>query len=138
MEKLDHHREMFAQGLALGFTAFQAAQEAALDLTQVEAQMMSQEPEIRRRVSEIIKLDDYDQSNEHLRIARQLEIDRDFAYQVGNPAAAINAAVQRAKLLGHFVERTETTNNVAVRSGAELTPDEWAAKFGVGKSAEDE
>ena len=132
MSMLDQHDEMFAQALAMGFTPQMAAREAQVDLTPLEAQVLSQREDIRNRMNEIVKLDQFDLSNEHLRIARQLEIDRDFAYEVGNVNAAINATVQRGKLLGVFVERTETTNNVAVRGGNELTPDEWASKFGVG------
>ena len=134
--ELDPHEELFAQGLAMGFTPLQSSVESRLDMTAVEAGMLSQKPHIKGRVLEIVKLDEFDSSLEHLRIARQLEVDRDFAYEVGQPSAAINATVQRAKLLGLFVERTESTSQVAVRGGNELSPIEWAEKFGV--SGEDE
>lgn len=136
--RLEPSEEVFAQALAMGFTSIAAAEHAQVDLTPVESQMLSHREDIRKRVSEIVRLDEFDSSLEHLRIARQLEIDRDFAYQVGNPAAAINATVQRAKLLGIFVERSEHSNYVAVRSGAELTPDEWEKKFAPGKENPDE
>lgn len=137
-QELDQYEEVFAQGLAMGFTARAAAEEAGLGITPIEAQMLSQRPEIKARVKEIITLDEFDSTQEHLRIARQLEIDRDFAYQIGNPAAAIQATVQRGKLLGVFVERVEQNTNVAVRSGAELTPEEWAAKFGTAPKQSEE
>lgn len=128
-QKLDPGYEVFAQALAMGFTPHAASNQANLDLTPVEAAMLSQRADIRARMDEIVKLDQFDSSNEQLRIARQLEVDRDFAYAIGNPAAAINATVQRAKLLGLFVEKIDTNNNIAVRSGGELTPQEWADKF---------
>jgi hypothetical protein len=123
-------KEQFAQGLAYGFTPMSAAEHARLNLTSVEAAHLSADHEIRDRVQELVVNQQFDMSLEHIRIARQLEVDRDFAYQTGNPAAAINATVQRAKVLGVFVERTETNNKVAVSSTRELTPDEWAQKFG--------
>lgn len=129
MAELDPQYETFAQALAMGFTPGMAAREACLDLTPVECQVLSGRQDVRERMNEIVARDQFDMSNEHLRVARQLEIDRDFAYETGNVNAAINATVQRAKLLGVYVERTETTNNVAVRNGSELSPEEWSAKF---------
>lgn len=127
--QLTHEEEVFAQGLAMGFTPHSASVNAGFDITPVEAAMMSQREEIKDRVTNIVRFDQFDSSIEQLRIARQLEVDRDFAYAVGNPAAAINATVQRAKLLGLMVERVESNNNVAVRSGNDLSPEEWSAKF---------
>lgn len=126
----DSKRECFAQGLAYGFTPQMAAEEAGLIYTPIEAAHESQHPEIVARVNELVATAQFDMGNEHIRVARQLEVDRDFAYRLGNPAAAINATVQRAKILGVYVERFATDSKVAVSSPDQLTPDEWAAKFG--------
>jgi hypothetical protein len=122
--------EIFAQGLAYGFSPSSAAENAGLEVTDTEAAHLSTDPEVQARVTELLSSQHFDPSLEHLRVARQLEVDRDFAYRMGNPAAAINATVNRAKVLGVFVERIISDQNVAVRSGKELTPEEWAAKFG--------
>lgn len=122
--------EAFAQGLAFGFSASMAAEEAGLNLSSVQAAHLTLHPEVVARVDELTKTQQFDMSNEHLRVARQLEVDRDFAYRVGNPAAAINATVHRAKVLGVYVERFASDNKVAVSSPEALTPEEWSAKFG--------
>jgi len=134
-DTLSREDEAFAQGLAYGFTPSMAAENAGLELTQIEAKHYSMAPHVAERVNELMKSQFFDPSNEHIRIAHQLEIDRDFAYKMGNPAAAINATVQRAKVLGVFVERIDNNTNLAVSSPDKLTPDEWAAKFGVQKEA---
>jgi len=124
----DHSEETFAQGLAYGFTAMSAAEEAGLSVTAIEASHLSSQPHIIARVNELVATQSFDMSNEHLRVARQLEQDRDFAYRLGNPGAAINATVQRAKVLGVFVERFDTNQNIAVSNPNQLTPEEWAAR----------
>lgn len=122
--------ESFAQGLAYGLTPVMSAESAGLEMTQVEAKHYSVSPHIAERVQELMQTQFFDSSNEHIRIAHQLEIDRDFAYRMGNPAAAINATVQRAKVLGLYVEKVDTNANLAVSSPEQLTPDEWQSKFG--------
>ena len=131
----DRDMENFAQGLAYGFTPAQSAENAGLDLSPVEAAHLSTHEEIVTRIKELLTTSHFDPANEHIKVARQLEADRDFAYRTGNPAAAINATIQRAKVLGVFVERTISDNNVAISDPNKLTPEEWAAKFG-GKGAE--
>jgi hypothetical protein len=126
----DKEMEDFAQGLAYGFTPAQAAENAFMNLTPIEAAHMSTSPEVVERIRELLTSNHFDLSNEHIKVARQLEADRDFAYRTGNPAAAINATIQRAKVLGVFVERTVTDNNVAVVSSEKLTAAEWEDKFG--------
>lgn len=130
MALADKQMEDFAQGLAYGFTPSQAADNAFLSLTPVEAAHLSTQEEVVGRIRELLATSHFDPANEHIKVARQLEADRDFAYRTGNPAAAINATIQRAKVLGVFVERTIQDNNVAVSSPDRLTPDEWAEKFG--------
>lgn len=126
----DKTMEDFAQGLAYGFTPAQAADNAYLDLSPIEAAHLSTQEEIVARVRELLATSHFDPANEHIKVARQLEADRDFAYRTGNPAAAINATIQRAKVLGVFVERTIQDNNIAVSNPEQLTPEEWAKKFG--------
>lgn len=130
MALADKQMEDFAQGLAYGFTPSQAADNAFLSLSPVEAAHLSTLPEIVERIRELLITSHFDPVNEHIKVARQLEADRDFAYRTGNPAAAINATIQRAKVLGVFIERTIQDNNVAVSSPEKLTPGEWAEKFG--------
>lgn len=130
MALADKSMEDFCQGIAYGFTPAQAADNAFLNLSAVEAAHLSTSPEIVERVRELLTTSHFDPTNEHIKVARQLEADRDFAYRTGNPAAAINATIQRAKVLGVFVERTVTDNNVAVVSSDKLTADEWEKKFG--------
>lgn len=122
--------EVFAQGLAYGFSPSSAAENAGLELTDTEAAHKSADPAIQARISELLTSQQFDPSLEHLRVARQLEVDRDFAYRMGNPAAAINATVNRAKVLGIYIERLDTNQSVAVRDASQLTPEEWAVKFG--------
>ncbi len=129
----DRALEVFAQGLAYGFSPSMAAQNADLSLTDVEAAHLSSDPRVSTRIGQLLSSQNFDPSLEHLRVARQLEVDRDFAYKMGNPAAAVNATVQRAKVLGVYVERIDTNSNLAVRSGDQLSPEEWAAKFGGAK-----
>lgn len=131
----DKTLEDFSQGLAYGFTPAQAAENAMMSVTPIEAAHMSTSEIIVKRVQELLTTTHFDPANEHIKVARQLEADRDFAYRTGNPAAAINATIQRAKVLGVFVERTIQDNNVAVSDPHKLTPEEWAAKFG-GKGEE--
>jgi hypothetical protein len=131
MALADKNLEDFAQGLAYGFTPSQAADQAFLGLSPVEAAHLSTDPEVVERVRELLTTSHFDPANEHIKVARQLEADRDFAYRTGNPAAAINATIQRAKVLGVFIERTIQDNNVAVSSPQQLTDEEWASKFGV-------
>jgi ankyrin repeat protein len=130
MALADQEKEEFAQGLAYGFTPSQAAENARMDLSPIEAAHLSTDEEIVTRIRELLATSHFDPANEHIKVARQLEADRDFAYRTGNPAAAINATIQRAKVLGVFIERTIQDNNVAVSSPEKLTPEEWAAKFG--------
>ena len=130
MELQDRRDESFAQGLAYGFTPSMAAENAGLEMTQVEAKHYSVSPHVAARVVELMTTQFFDSSNEHIRIAHQLEIDRDFAYRMGNPAAAINATVQRAKVLGLYVEKVDTNTNLAVSSPEQLTTDEWQRRFG--------
>ncbi len=125
----DPRLDRFAQALAFGFTPMSAAEAAGLSFENLEATIMAQDPEVVARVNEVSRNDFYDSSLEHVRIARMLEVDRDFAYRMGNPAAAINATVNRAKLLGHFVERTESRNHVALKTREDLTPEEWAKLY---------
>jgi hypothetical protein len=126
----DKQHEDFAQGLAYGFTPAQAAENAFMSLTPIEAAHLSTREDIVIRVNELLSTSHFDPANEHIKVARQLEADRDFAYRTGNPAAAINATIQRAKVLGVFVERTIQDNNVAISDPNKLTPEEWQAKFG--------
>jgi len=126
----DRQEEDFAQGIAYGFTPAQAAENALMSLSPIEAAHLSTADHIVARVSELLATSHFDPSNEHIKVARQLEADRDFAYRTGNPAAAINATIQRAKVLGVFVERTIQENNVAISDPNKLTPEEWQAKFG--------
>ena len=135
-DKLSHQDEAFAQGLAYGFTPGMAAENAGLEMTQIEAKHYSMNPDVAERVRELMQSQFFDPSNEHIRIAHQLEIDRDFAYRMGNPAAAINATIQRAKVLGVFVERVDNNMNVAVSSPDKLSPEEWTAKFGTKRDTE--
>jgi hypothetical protein len=135
MTQLSKEHEEFAQAVAYGFTPAQAAENAFMSLSPVEAAHLSTSPAILERVGQLLNSNHFDPLNEHIKVARQLEVDRDFAYRVGNPNAAIQATIQRAKVLGVFVERTITDNNVAVANPEQLTPEEWAAKFGV-KGAE--
>jgi len=130
MALADKDLESFAQGIAYGFTPAQSADQAGLDWSPVEAAHMSTDPVVVERVRELLLTNHFDPLNEHIKVARQLEADRDFAYRTGNPAAAINATIQRAKVLGVFVERTITDNNVAISDPNKLTPEEWQAKFG--------
>lgn len=122
--------EVFAQGLAYGFTPSAAAIGADLRVTDVEAAHLSTDSRVTVRVQELLKHQIFDPSLEHLRVARQLEVDRDFAYKMGNPASAVNATVQRAKVLGIYVERVVHDQNVALSTPESLTPDEWKIKFG--------
>jgi hypothetical protein len=101
-----------------------------MSLTPIEAAHLSTREDIVIRVNELLSTSHFDPANEHIKVARQLEADRDFAYRTGNPAAAINATIQRAKVLGVFVERTIQDNNVAISDPNKLTPEEWQAKFG--------
>lgn len=130
MALADKDLENFAQGLAYGFTPAQSADQAGLDWSPVEAAHMSTDQAVVERVRELLQTSHFDQANEHIKVARQLEADRDFAYRTGNPAAAINATIQRAKVLGVFVERTVQDNNIAVSDSRQLTPEEWQEKFG--------
>lgn len=126
----DKELEDFAQALAYGFTPAQASENAFMQLTPVEAAHLSTNDEIVQRISELLRTSHFDSQNEHIKVARQLEADRDFAYRTGNPAAAINATIQRAKVLGVFVERVIQDNNVAIANPDSLTPEEWANRFG--------
>lgn len=130
MQLTEEQLEQFAQGVAYGFTPVGAAEEIGLSLSPIEAKALASSPAVRARVEKITQEGNVDLSLEHIRVAHQLEVDRDFAYRLGNPAAAINATVQRAKVLGVYVERYDTNARVAVSSPTELTPEEWAAKFG--------
>lgn len=130
MALADRDLEQFAQGLAYGFTPAQSAEQANLNWSPVEAAHASTSPEVVERIRELLLTSHFDPTNEHIKVARQLEADRDFAYRTGNPAAAINATIQRAKVLGVFVERTIQDNNVAVSDSRQLTPEEWQEKFG--------
>lgn len=125
----DKGLETFAQALAYGFTVAQAAEESDLSVSPVEASHLAANPEIMARVEELTRSQIFDMTNEHFRIAQQLVVDRDFAYKLGNPAAAINATVQRAKILGVYIERFDTVNKVAVSDAKQLTPEEWSEKF---------
>lgn len=130
MALADRDLEQFAQGLAYGFTPAQSAEHACLDWSAVEAAHMSTDPVVEGRIRELLLTSHFDPLNEHIKVARQLEADRDFAYRTGNPAAAINATIQRAKVLGVFVERTIQDNNIAISDPSKLTAEEWEVKFG--------
>ena len=135
MATLEQKYETFAQGLAYGFTPSKAADNAGLNISPAEAGHLTTDKSVRDRVAELLGTQHFDMGNEHIRVARQLEIDRDFAYAMGNPAAAINATIHRAKVLGAYVEQTNVNQNIAVSSPSKLTAAEWAERFGPKPSA---
>ena len=124
--KLEH----FAQSVAYGFTAKAAAEAAGLHCNPTEARMLTQQADVRARIDNVCSTRNFDSAHEKVMAAYQLEADRDFAYEMGQPGAAIAATVARAKLLGIFVEESRSTNHVAVSNPDRLTPEEWSAKFG--------
>ena len=135
MEHLDPKAvSVFAQCIAYGFTVTRALDASRLDLDEIEARHLASHPDIQAKVKEVIERQVYDTEIEQIKVAHQLEQDREFAIELGQPSAAIQATVARAKVLGVFVERTSTENFVAVSNPEKLSQEEWMAKF-AGKEA---
>lgn len=57
-------------------------------------------------------------------MARQLDADRDFARENGQPAAAVSASMGKAKVLGLITDRSESKSTVTVEH---VSPDEQRA-----------
>ena len=99
--------ERFAQGLAAGKTADEAYTDAGYRAHRGNASTLRANQSIKDRIAE---LQDSAAARTEITVATLTEMyqrDREFAYEMKQPGAAIRAADSLAKLYGLFIDRRE-------------------------------
>ena len=124
--------ERFAQALAEGKPASAAYEQAGYSPNDGNAVRLKGNERIQSRVSEL-----QEQGAERAVVTLQsliAEADeiRLKALAKGHYSAAVSALTVKAKLSGHWVDRSEnqTSNVIKTISSEPLTTEEWAAKYG--------
>ena len=124
--------EKFAQALTEGKTASSAYEQAGYSRNDGNAVRLKGNEKIKSRVSEL-----QGQGAERAVVTLQsLIVEADEikarALAKGHYSAAVSALTVKAKLSGHWVDRSEnqTSNVIKTISSEPLTTEEWAAKYG--------
>ena len=133
MPVLDNPKhERFAQAFAKGDSADEAYARAGYKADRGNASRMTANDSIQRRVAELQERAAIKVEMTVADIVRQLAEDRDFARECGTPAAAVNATLGQAKVLGLVVDKSEAkvaaTLSVDIDRPPRETREEWLAR----------
>ena len=106
--------ELFCQHLALGKTASEAYEMAGYKPSRSNASVLRAKQNVSDRLSEILQQSERKivQDIEYTRdsILAELEDARAFAFEKGNPSAAVSASIGKARVLGLIIDRREVGN----------------------------
>ena len=128
--------ERFAQELANGVSATEAYERAGFARNRVSAHRLKQKPNIRERVSELLKQREHinvqatAKAIEKTALTREWVIERLMLFaKCADNAASVRALELLGKGLGMFVDRHADVSALYAISDKPMTLEEWALKY---------